>query len=162
MTQKIPDLDEFDRKLIDEIRRDNQQPARILADKVGLSVSAVTRRLRRLRETGVVVADIAVVNPKLTGSAITMHVLVRMAQAGRQAMDTFAREILRHREVTGAWEVTGDEDYVLKVQVASMADYDAFTRSALDEGKNVHSFKTLIVISTVVEDDASTRPLLIP
>lgn len=162
MTQKLPDLDNFDRKLIDEIRQDNQQPARILADKVGLSVSAVTRRLRRLRETGTVVADIAVVDPRLTGSAITMHVLVRMAQAGRQAMDTFAREILRYREVTGAWEVTGDEDFVLKVQVASMADYDTFTRSVLDEGTNVHSFKTLITIRTVVEDDASTRPLLIP
>lgn len=161
MTQKMPDLDDFNRKLIDEIRQDNQQPARILADKVGLSVSAVTRRLRQLRATGVIIADVAVVDPKLTGSAITMHVLVRMAQAGRQAMDTFARDILRHREVTGAWEVTGDEDYVLKVQVASMADYDAFTRSTLDERNNVHSFKTLITIRTVVEDDASTRPLLI-
>lgn len=162
MTQKIPGLDDFDRKLIDEIRQDNQQPARILADKVGLSVSAVTRRLRRLRETGVIVADIAVVNPALTGSAITMHVLVRMAQAGRQAMDAFARSIMHHPEVTGAWEVTGDEDYVLKVQVASMAAYDTFTRSTLDEDNNVHSFKTLITIRTVVEDDASTRPLLIP
>lgn len=160
--QKLPILDDFDKKLIDEIRKDNQQPARVLADKVGLSVSAVTRRLRELRASGVIVADIAVVNPQLTGSAITMHVLVRMAQAGRQAMDTFARNILHHREVTGAWEVTGDEDYVLKVQVASMADYNAFTRNALDERHNVHSFKTLITIHTVIEDDASTRPLLAP
>ena len=48
MAKKV-DLDDFDRRLIAEVRRDNQQPARELAGKVGLSVSAVQRRLRRLR-----------------------------------------------------------------------------------------------------------------
>ncbi|HWK40637.1 MAG TPA: Lrp/AsnC family transcriptional regulator [Croceibacterium sp.] len=157
---KLTDLDLFDRRLVEQVRRDNQQPARLLAEKIGMSVSAVQRRLRRLREEKVIVADIAVIDPALTGSALTMHVLVRMKQSGHQAMDAFAREIVRHREVTGAWDVTGDEDYVLKVQVASMADYDAFTRRALGEDKGVASFKTLITIRAIVDDDVSRRPLI--
>lgn len=80
----MPDLDDFDRRLLALVREDNLQPARILADKVGLSLSAVLRRLRRLRDEKVIVADIAVVNPALTGSALTMHVLVQMQQAGRR------------------------------------------------------------------------------
>ena len=153
-------IDDFDRRLLDLVRRNNLEPARVLADKVGLSLSAVLRRLRRLREEKVIVADIAVVDPALTGSALTMHVLVRMQQAGPHAMDAYAREIVRYREVTGAWDVTGDDDFVLKVQVASMAEYDAFTRRALAEDKGVHSFKTLITIRTIVDDDAARRPLL--
>jgi DNA-binding Lrp family transcriptional regulator len=159
MRKKI-DLDDFDRRLIDEVRRDNQQPARILADTVGLSVSAVLRRLRRLRAEHVIIADHAIVDPALTGSALTMHVLVKMRQAGASSMDAFSRTLPTHPEVTAAWDVTGDDDYILKVQVASMADYDRFTRRALGEDRGVHAFKTLITIRTIVEDDASRRPLL--
>lgn len=153
------DLDDFDRRLLALVREDNLQPARILADKVGLSLSAVLRRLRRLRDEKVIVADIAVVDPALTGSALTMHVLVQMQQAGPQTMDGFAREIVRHPEITGAWDVTGDDDFLLKVQVGTMEDYDRFTRRALGEDKGVHSFKTLITIRHIVENEAARRPL---
>lgn len=134
-------------------------PARILADKVGLSVSAVLRRLRRLREEKVIIADVSVINPELTGAALTMHVLVRMKQSGPKVMDQFARHIAKHPEVSGAWDVTGDDDFVLKVQVPSMEEYDAFTRRALTDEIGIHSFKTLITIRTVIDDEISRRPL---
>jgi DNA-binding Lrp family transcriptional regulator len=158
--RKRVDLDHFDRRLIEEARRDNLQPARILADKVGLSVSAVLRRLRRLRDERVIVADRAMIDPALTGSALTMHVLVKMKQAGASSMDGFARTIAQYREVTAAWDVTGDDDFVLKVQVGSMQEYDRFTRRALSEDQGVYAFKTLITIRAIIEDDASRRPLL--
>ncbi|APZ99879.1 AsnC family transcriptional regulator [Sphingopyxis sp. QXT-31] len=157
--RKMPDLDIFDRRLLALVREDNQQPARVLADKVGLSLSAVLRRLRRLRDEKVIVADIAVVNPALTGSALTMHVLVRMQQAGPQTMDHFAREIVRHPEITGAWDVTGEDDFLLKVQVGTMEDYDRFTRRALGEDRGVHSFTTMIAIRNIIENDVARRPL---
>ncbi len=157
--QKMIDLDSFDRRLLELVRQDNLQPARTLADKVGLSISAVLRRLRRLRAEGVIVSDIAVVNPALTGSAITMHVLVRMKEPGVRVMDAFARRIAACPEVAAAWEVTGDDDFVLKVQIGSMAEYDAFTRDALSDEQGVLSFKTLIAIRAIVEDSPSNRPL---
>jgi len=159
--QKNVTLDAFDRKLLALVRRDTLQPARQLAEQVGLSTSAVLRRLRRLREEKVIVADIALVNPALTGSALTMHVLVKMKNASPRALDAFSRTIAACPEVTAGWDVTGDEDVLLKVQVASMEDYDAFTRKALDEDSNVHSFKTLIAIRPIVENEAFRRPLTI-
>jgi len=159
--RKRADLDEFDRHLIEEARCNNLQPARVLADKIGLSVSAVLRRLRRLRAEQIIVADRAVIDPGLTGSALTMHVLIKMKQAGASTMDAFARAIGQHREVTAAWDVTGDDDFVLKVQVASMQEYDRFTRRALGEDQGVYAFKTLITIRTIVEDDGWRRPLML-
>ena len=153
------DLDDFDRRLLALVRENNLAPARILAEKVGLSLSAVLRRLRRLRDEKIIVADIAVVDPALTGSALTMHVLIRMQQAGPQNMDNFARAIVRHPEITGAWDVTGDDDFLLKVQVGSMEEYDVFTRRALGEDKGVHSFKTLITIRNIIENEVARRPL---
>jgi Lrp/AsnC family transcriptional regulator, leucine-responsive regulatory protein len=156
---KMIDLDEFDLRLIERVRRNNLEPARILADKVGLSISAVLRRLRRLREEKVIVSDIAVINPAMTGAALTMHVLVRMNEPGRRVLDRFAQALAHRSEVTGAWEVTGDDDYVLKVQVGSMEEYDAFTREMLHDDDGVKSFKTLISMRTIIEDDLSSRPL---
>ncbi|MDO9370148.1 MAG: Lrp/AsnC family transcriptional regulator [Sphingopyxis sp.] len=157
--RKLIDLDDFDRRLLALVRENNLEPARILAEKVGLSLSAVLRRLRRLRDEKVIIADIAVVDPALTGSALTMHVLVQMQQAGPQTMDNFAREIVRHSQITGAWDVTGDDDFLLKIQVGSMEEYDSFVRRALGEDKGVHSFKTLITIRNIIENDIARRPL---
>lgn len=158
--KKLVTLDDFDRRLLELVRQNNLEPARTLADKVGLSISAVLRRLRRLREEKVIVADIALADPALTGAAITMHVLVRMKQPGVQAMDAFARKIAREPEVAAAWEVSGDDDFVLKIQVASMAEYDAFTRRMLDDEQGVMAFKTLITLRTIVADNAALRPLV--
>ena len=60
-------LDRFDRALLAQVQVDNQLPARRLAERVGLSESAVLRRLRRLRREGVIVADVSVVHPGVLG-----------------------------------------------------------------------------------------------
>lgn len=157
--KKIPDLDQFDLRLLELVRKNNLEPARSLADKVGLSISAVLRRLRKLHEERVIVANVAVVNPTLTRSALTIHVLARMAAPGRRARDSFSSTLPRYPEVVGAWEVTGDDDFVLKIQVGSMKEYDDFIRRALNEDNGVHSFKSLIAISTLIDDDPARRPL---
>lgn len=157
--KKIPDLDQFDLRLLQLVRSDNLEPARSLADKVGLSISAVLRRLRRLRELKVIVADVAVVNPALTRSALTIHVMVRMAAPGRRARDDFSASLSRYDVITGAWEVTGDDDFILKIQVGSMQEYDDFIRRVLNEDNGVQSFKSLIAISELIDDDPARRPL---
>lgn len=158
--QKIVRLDGFDRKILEHVRRNNQEPARVLAEKVGLSVSAVLRRLRRMRDEKIIVADISVIDPALIGSAVTLHVLVKVKQANPQVVDDFARKIAAHSEVVAGWDVTGDDDFLLKVQVNSMKEYDNFTRRVLAEEAGIVSFKTLINIRTIKEDEGLKRPLI--
>lgn len=158
--RKTVEIDEFDRRLIEQVRHNNIEPARTLADKVGLSPSAVLRRLRRLRKEKVIIADIAVIDPQLTGTALTIHVVVKMQHSGMQLTDTFSKRIVRHREVTGAWNVTGDYDFLLKVQVGTMEEYDAFTHRALSEEQGVLNFQTSITIRTIADDVFNRRPLV--
>ena len=159
--QKIPELDSFDRRLLEEVRRDNQQPARVLADKVGLSVSAVLRRLRRLRDDGVIIADIAVVNPVLTGATLTLHVLVKMQSSHSRDVDAFSDMVAQQPEITAIWDITGEDDFLLKLQVNSMEEYDAFSRRFLREDNLVQSFKTMISIRKIIENEEYRRPLKI-
>lgn len=149
MTETIG-LDRFDRALLDQLRADNQTPARVLAERVGLSESAVLRRVRRLRRNGVIVADISIVDPAALGARLAIHVLVSLEREGAAALDAFARTLRARPEVQGAWYVTGEADFVLLLRVASMEAYEAFTRAVFHADPNVRAFRTIVALREVV------------
>lgn len=152
-------LDAFDRKLLERARRNNLEPARVTAEAVGLSESAVLRRLRRLRAEGVIVADVALVDPARVEPRIVLHVLVEMNTQDRKAMDAFQAAMRRSPEVQGCWDVTGETDYLITVAVPSMPAYEAFSIREFTLEAGVRTFKSMIVIREVVAVDPARRAL---
>lgn len=149
------DLDTFDRRIIDLVRRNNVAPARALAEQVGLSQSAVLRRLRRLRSNGVIVADIAVIDPTRLKPSITIHVLVELNQNNLRSERAFARKMQQRSEVIGAWNVTGRTDFLLTVAVPSIEDYQQFSDEVLASDEDVRLFETLVSLQEIVRFDPS-------
>ncbi|MBO9376005.1 AsnC family transcriptional regulator [Sphingomonas histidinilytica] len=147
------DLDDFDRRIIAIVRRDNQQPARHIADRVGLSESAVLRRLRRLRSSGVIVADVSLIDPSRLAPAITIHVLVELAQSGLKVEQLFARTLESRPEVIGAWNVTGRTDFLVTVSVPSIEAYQRFADEVLASDDNIRGFETLVSLREIVRFD---------
>ncbi len=143
-------LDRFDHALLDRLRRNNQTPARVLAEQVGLSESAVLRRVRRLRRSGVILADVSVVHPAVLGTPLTIHVLVSLEREGTAALDAFERKLRERREVQGAWYVTGEADFVLLLRVSSMEAYEGFARAVFHDDPNVRAFRTLVTLHDAV------------
>ncbi|TGD99505.1 Lrp/AsnC family transcriptional regulator [Methylobacterium nonmethylotrophicum] len=143
-------LDAFDRALLDAVQTDNQTPARVLAERVGLSESAVLRRLRRLRGEGVIVADVAVVNPAVLGTPLTVHVLVSLERETSDLLDAFMRRLRRRPEVKAAWYVTGDTDFVLQLRLSGMDAYEAFARDVFHDDPNVRGFRTIVAMRQIV------------
>lgn len=146
---KAVDLDSFDYALLKEMQADNQTPARVLAERVGLSQSAVLRRLRRLRAEKVITADVSIVSPEIMGVPVTVHVTVSIIQGSRTYGD-FARKLQARPEVKHASYVTGDADFVLHLQVESMAAYAAFTREVFHDDPNVAEYHSYIAMREVV------------
>lgn len=153
-------LDAFDHKLIERARRDNQEPARVTAEAVGLSESAVLRRLRRLRAEGVIRADVALIDPARMAPRIVLHVLVEMNTQERRTMEAFQRAMQASAEVQGAWDVTGETDYLLTVAVPSMQVYEAFCIRELVPEKGVRAYRSMIVIREVVAVDPVRQVLM--
>lgn len=158
MTKSVT-LDSFDRRLLELVRRNNLEPARSLAEKVGLSESAVLRRLRRLRKERVIVADVAIVDPARLNAGLTMHVLVEMEREGSALYNAFAAGVAARKEVLSAWHVTGSTDFLLTVTVPTMEAYETFTHEVLNDDRRVRSFTTLVGIREVVRRDPSRSPL---
>lgn len=146
-------LDAFDRRLIDHVRRNNLEPARSLAEKVGLSESAVLRRLRRLRAEGVIAADVSIIDPARLAPAITIHVLVELDRSGLKAERAFAAKLAARSEVVGAWNVTGRTDFVVMVSVPSIEVYQVFADEVLADDGNIRTFETLVSLREIVRFD---------
>jgi len=149
MTETTP-LDRFDRALLALVQRNNLTPARQLGEAVGLSESAVLRRLRRLRKAGVIAADIAVVRPATVGLPLAVQVLVSLEREGAAELDAFTRKIRLRAEVRQAWYVTGEADFVLMLQLPDMEAYGDFAREVFHGDPNVKAFRTIVAIREVV------------
>jgi len=152
MTESVA-LDPFDQRIIAIVRRNTLEPARSIAHKVGLSESAVLRRLRRLRSTGVIVADIALIDPVRLSPSITIHVLVELNQSGLRMERAFADKLADRPEVIGAWNVTGRTDFLLMVAVPSIEAYQGFADEVLAADENVRDFETLVSLREIVRFD---------
>ena len=153
-------LDALDHVLLDLLQRDNQMPARVLAERAGgLSESAVLRRLRRLRREGVIAADVSVVRPQAVGLPLTVVTLVSLEREGAAAIDGFAQRMRARHEVRQCWYVTGEVDWVIVLRLPSMEAYEVLTRELFLADPNIRSFRTLVVMRELV-GEANARPLL--
>ncbi len=153
-------LDRFDIAIIDILQRDNSTPQRIIAERVHLSAAAVNRRIKRMRETGVIIGNYAIVDPARLGRPITIVVEVSIESERLDLLDAAKRSFQAEPEVQQCYYVTGDADFVLIVTVPSMGDYDALTRRLFFENHNVKKFRTLVVMERLKADLAIPLPQL--
>ena len=123
----IPEkLDAIDRRLLAALQEDASLSMDALAEIGGLSRNACWRRVRRLEESGVIRARVALLDPEKVGLSLTVFALVRTNRHDPDWLAAFERAVGDMPEIVGAHRMTGDLDYVLRVRVGSVADYDAF------------------------------------
>jgi len=140
-------LDALDLKLLASQQRDARRSAEQLGEEIGLSAAAVHRRLKRLRDSGVIAAEVAIVDPQAVGLSVTCVVTVDVDREGLQDLERFSARMRACPQVQQCWYVTGQADYVLVIVVADMTAYEAFTREQLLSDSNVRSFTTHVVLS---------------
>jgi len=138
------DLDRTDRRILNLLQQDSRISNQALAEKVGLSPPACLRRVRRLREEGVIMAEVALINPRLVGRYINVIVEVEMVRDQLDIYDAFKRKMDTIPEVTQCYQVTGEVDFMLILMVEDMESYERFTRQYLSTDANLSKFRTLI------------------
>ena len=149
MSSLKPTLDRFDLALLDIVQRDNRLTSDVLGERVGLSATAVQRRLKRLREDGVIEADVAIVAPKIVGQRIHMLVMVSLERERADIIDRFKTSIRATPEVMNGYYVTGEADFLLIVTARDMEDYETFTRRFFYDNPDIKNFKTMVVMDRV-------------
>ena len=120
----MEDLDSIDIAILRELQSDCSRSVQEIGERVGLSQSPCWRRIRRLEELGVLGRRVALVAPEKVGLGVTVFVTVRTNQHSQEWLDAFARAIETIPEIVECYRMSGDVDYLLKILVRDIAEYD--------------------------------------
>jgi len=142
-------LDSFDRAILRILQKDNTTPQRDIGAAVNLSAPSVQRRIRRMEEDGVIIANVAQVNPEAVGLPLTIFVEVELVSETLEEIDRAKERFNAAPEVQQCYYVTGEADFVLVVVVESMAAYEDFTRRSFFQSGNVKKFRTFVSMDPV-------------
>jgi Lrp/AsnC family leucine-responsive transcriptional regulator len=142
-------LDAIDRKILDALQADNQITNLALAAKVGLSPPPCLRRVRRLREAGVIVKDVALVDPAMVGQQVTAFVGVELDRQREDVLASFERKIAAEPDVQQCYFVSGEIDYLLVVTCRDLESYNGFARRVLANEHNIKRFRTSFNLSRI-------------
>jgi Lrp/AsnC family transcriptional regulator, leucine-responsive regulatory protein len=146
-------IDKLDRQILRALQADGRATYEQIADGVGLSPSAVLRRVKRLEDGGVIDRYVALVRPEVVGLGLTAYVNVRLEKhtesAKRNPMDVFRASVMAWAEVVECVALTGEMDYQLRLVVADMAAYSRFMMDTLLKHPSVQDCKTSFVMDRI-------------
>jgi len=144
----VSKLEPIDRAIVRELAEDGRCSFTDLAERVGLSVSAVHQRVRRLEQRGVVRGYAARLDGDQIGLPLTAF--ISLTPIDPAAPDDYPRRLEHIPQIEACYSVAGDESYILRVRVASPAALEDLLRQ-VREAANV-STRTTVVLSTPFED----------
>lgn len=119
-------IDTIDKSILRILQTDAATSVETIAERVHLSRNATWRRIKQLEQQEVITGRVALVDPHQLGCGLTAMVLIKTNQHEAGWITKFRQALLAFPEIVGAYRMTGDLDYVLRVRVADVPAYDAF------------------------------------
>jgi DNA-binding Lrp family transcriptional regulator len=152
-------FDELDRRIVAALVEDGRATYADIGARVGLSASAVKRRVDRLRATGAITGFSAIVDPGMLGW--TTEAYVELFCRGRTSPSDIAAAVSKYPEVTGAATITGEADALLHIRAADVRHFEGVVERIGAEPFVVRT-KSVIVLSRLVSGagilPVSSRP----
>jgi Lrp/AsnC family leucine-responsive transcriptional regulator len=146
-------LDKLDKAILRALQQNGRETYDVIGERVGLSPSAVLRRVKRLEEAGVIDRYVALVKPEAVGLGLTAYINVRLEKHTeshkRNPMDVFRAAVQTWPEVVECAALTGEMDYLLRVVVQDMGHYSRFIMDTLLKHPSVQDCKTSFVLDRV-------------
>lgn len=154
MVLKMPQFDDFDRKIMALLQEDARLTNNELAERIHLSASQCSRRRQRLEEDGFIMAYHASLDRERLGFPLVNFISVTLATHNRDNARRFAELLKRLPEVQEAHALTGEMDYMLKVVTPDLKSLSEFVSGVLLPHESVQHVKTAVVLETLKETGA--------
>ncbi|HZV09503.1 MAG TPA: Lrp/AsnC ligand binding domain-containing protein [Novosphingobium sp.] len=157
MPARLPDhshIDQIDRRIVEQLRRDGRMTITELAARVGLSKTPCQLRLKRLVEEGYIRGFRAVIDPIKLGVGHIAFAEVRLSDTREKALEEFRRAVLQVEEVEECHMIAANFDYLLKVRTRDIHSYRKVLGEKISSLPHVASTSTFVVMETLVDDGA--------
>lgn len=142
-------LDRFDRDILQIVQRNCQRTAETIAEEIGLSTSAVQRRIKRLREDGIIKSEIAIVDRKVTGTPMVFIVGMEIERDNYDALAKFRVWAEKQDHIQQVYYVTGAVDLIAIVTAQDVEHYDDIAAVIMAENPQIRRMHTNVVLRDV-------------
>lgn len=145
----MPNLDEFDRKILRVLQEDSSLSTAAIAEAVGMSASPCWRRIDRLEREGYIKRRVALVDRRKIGLNAHIFALVKLNAHGRANLDEFAASIHEMPEVLECYVLMGPVDFMLRVVAADIEAYERFFFEKLSRLPGVQEINSTVALSEI-------------
>jgi Lrp/AsnC family transcriptional regulator len=143
-------IDKLDARILDALQRDAGARVHELADRLASSKSVVWRRVQQLIKSGVIRERVAILDPQKVGLNVLVFVQVKLAKHGRDTLPKFAEAIRRFPQVIECHSLMGNVDFLLKVVVRDVRDYEQFFWNQLSKLEGIQEINSSISMTQIV------------
>ncbi|MEN9063196.1 MULTISPECIES: Lrp/AsnC family transcriptional regulator [Ponticoccus] len=141
--------DEIDLRILRELQQDARISHQVLSERVGLSPSPCSRRIRILESKGIITGYSAHIDARKLGFSMNIFVSVKLAHQVDSGLVNFERAVKQCPEVVDCWLMTGNRDYLLRVSVRDLDEFEQFLTARLTKIDGVSSIESSIPIRQV-------------
>ncbi|WP_028112104.1 Lrp/AsnC family transcriptional regulator [Ferrimonas kyonanensis] len=141
-------MDRFDERILRELKSNGKLSNVELANRIGLSPSATLRRVQELERLGVLKGYRAVLDLNKLGIGFIAYVAIGLSNHSKKSQQGFEDHIMGAVEVTECLNVTGENEYLLRVETSDLAAYKRFHSDVLGEIPQVNAITTMVVMDT--------------
>lgn len=149
LVQLANEIDETDRRILRAVQSDNSRSTADLAALVGLSQPSCWRRVQRLRDTGIIRGEVAVIDREKLGLGTTVYALVKLSTVGRANLAGFSDAIRSLPEVIECHVIMGLADFLLKIVTPDIQAYERFFFERLSAIEGVQDVTSSVVLSEI-------------
>ena len=140
-------MDSFDQAILNILQTNSRISSEKLGARVGLSPSACQRRLKKLKSSGVIDKEVAVLNRAKLGGFTTIIVDIQLEKGGEKTLDDLIRKLDQEPRVQQFYYTAGEVDFVVIIVVNDMGEYDQLSRLLFMSNANIKKFHAKVVIS---------------
>lgn len=150
-------FDAIDLAILNQLQADSKITNAMLAQQVGISPPSTLERVKKLEQSGIIRGYVALVDPATVEKSIAAIVHVTLREHGEQRLTAFKDAVREFDEVQAAWHTAGEEDFILKVLVTDMEEYERFVVHRLSAIPDIARIRTSFCLSAV--KDGTRVPL---
>ncbi len=145
-------IDPIDTRILQALAQDGRLSNVDLAERVGLSPSACSRRVAELERSGAITGYRAVIAPEARGGGFTALVAVGLSEHTKAAQEGFERAVARAWQVRECHNITGVVEYILRIEAPDLASYKEFHTEVLGALPQVRQITTYVVMASPKDD----------
>lgn len=142
-------LDTSDRKILELLQSDASLSIAEIADRVGLSQSPCWRRIQRMRQEGIILNQVTLLDRRRIGLNAQIFALVRLNAKGRENIEEFSRCIKGFKEVLDCYVTLGATDFILRIVAEDIDAYERFFFNELSRVPGIQEINSMVALSEI-------------